>query len=503
MMRQGAPTGRVAAVLALLAATLVTTPGVKAAGDGTQDAPAALIERYVRGSDGVRKARADLEAAEDAYEKEAGIARRPRVAVASTPLAYGVPSPAAGGSVRPDPGEPVWSSRTELDLTWSPLPALNFGASGSVEKDVTSGDWARSVGLNGTLALWPWPGPDLDAQDALAKLEQAQRALVQAEAQARIDGQLLYVRLRVARARVELARQEAQSRASVLQQAIAKQASGLASAADVAQAQIQAQSALASLQEAVAQAASLEGSLVPMEGEVAVLPLDDALIEMARSIVDAARSASSLWPLQEADQWGLVAGVRELPASLRQQAVETDPSVVGAARRLDLARQRLDAVGKGWGDASVRADVSSTAGRDGETWETRWSVGLSLSTDILDGGARSLERRQAERAVETAAQDLERARQDAGQAADSAWRTLSAAALRMEASRMELEQAYLSYRAAVERRAKGVSGDSDVEQARRAAWSSALDLAEAAASVRAQQQRLAWQAGLSIEEVAR
>ena len=494
MIRRGL-VGAAAAVVALLLAVAAAAAAVP------EDQ---AVEAYVADHAQVRKARADLEAARIAYERATKVAFAPSVAVSGS---LGTQSPrdsSAGG----DGQERV--ANGGLSLTWSPVVPLSVEASllhgsGLTRSEGGPGEASfegTRASLETSLALWPPPAlqsRSLDADAARLTLRQAEYALNRATQEARLEGRRLYTQVQVAAARLDVARRRLALAQQALTRAVGQQRAGLMGEEGVLQARSAAQTAALTVQKAAATLADLERQLGLSADLVEPLPEGDELAALARqaaerALAELARAAEEWgWavpvaPLDGSD--GVVTGVPSLPEGLVQPAVDASFEVRHARDQLELARRRLEAVQRAWGSASLSASAVTTSTSAQPDPSTNWSVRLSVSLDLFDGGQRRLDEAQAASAVAEA----ERAVQDAVEQVRGEIEALSqdvaTSVLELHAARVQLDLAETQLESVNSRYRRGVASVDSLTEAQLGRAEAALALLEAARSVEIAWQRL-------------
>lgn len=489
---------------AAAAALLLAVAATGAAAVSEEEA----VEAYVAAHAGVRKARADLEAARIEHEQVTRVAFAPALAISG--------NLGSGESARSDGGSSAGQSSTAnggLTLTWSPAVPLSIkaGLQHGSGLPAAPGDGARASGdaatvasLEASLALWPPPSMQnrsLEAESARLGLQQAEHALVTATEEARLEGRQLYTRLQVAAARLSLARQRLSLSQRALARAIEQRQAGLLGEESVLQARSAAQQAALTVQQAAASLSGLERQLRLSASQVEPLPQGDELAALARRASEQALGllASSGGELglprltaSPAEGDGVVTALPALPESVRQAAVERAFEVRHARQQLELARRRLEAVRQGRGTAALSASASArtpSAGKDGAA-STSWSVSLSAGLDLFDGGKRRLDEAKAASALAEAERAVEDAREQVRQEVEVRWQEVATATLELLAARAQLDVAEVQLQSARSRHQRGVASADSVVEAELGRADAALSLLDAARSLEVAWQRL-------------
>lgn len=466
------------------------------------------VEAYVAAHAGVRKARADLEAARIEYEQVTRVASSPALAVSGLLGLEGTGRPSSGSAAGA-----ASTANGALTLTWSPAAPLSVKANlqhgtGLAEAraggGTTSDEAATVASLEASLALWPPPSMQsrsLEAESARLGLQQAEHALVTATEEARLEGRQLYTRLQVAAARLSVAEQRLALARQSLARAVDQRQAGLLGEDGVLQARSAAQKAALTVQQAAASLSGLERQLRLSASQVEPLPQGEKLAALARLASEQALSllASGGGELglprltaSPAEGDGVVTALPALPESVRQAAVERAFEVRHARQQLELARRRLEAVRQGMGTAALSASAStrtSSAGKDGAA-ATSWSVSLSAGLDLFDGGKRRLDEAKAASALAEAERAVEDAREQVRQEVEARWQEVATATLELLAARAQLDVAEVQLQSARSRHQRGVASADSVAEAELGRADAALSLLEAARSLEVAWQRL-------------
>jgi len=488
---------------------LLAVAGLLAAGGlgtaGAQEQPTlsmeAVVEAYVDSHASVREARTRLETAQADYERKTRVASAPSLEASAMTRATAVESE----------GDPTSVANGGVALTWAPVAPLSLQAdvrhgSGLAESSQSGKDLpgtATRLSLQASWTLWPPPvsqARNLDAEQARLALDQALHGLETAIEQARLEGARLYDQARLARARLELARQRLDAAERSLARTIDQWAAGLAGEEAVLQARSAAQSAALAVQQAVATLSGIERQLGVEADRLPALPKGDDLVHLARQTVEdvlahlasSAQAAGLPAIVPEAGEatGGVLRGLPPLPDEVLERVVAGSFEVAQARHQLDLARRRLAAVRQGVAAAALSARAESWAGETARPGEV--TVSLTASLDVLDGGARRLDEAQAARGVADAERTLEDAEAKVRHEALARWDEVGTALLQMVSARIELQLAELAWEAAQGRYERGLGSADQLEEADRGRMEAALDLFEAARTLqRAWEQLLA------------
>lgn len=484
---------------------LLAVAGLLAAGGpgvaGAQEQPAlsmeAVVEAYVDSHASVREARTRLETAQADYERKTRVASAPSLGASAATRAT------ADGGGR----EPPSVANGELTLTWAPVAPLSLQAQawhGSGREDPGTGSSSREtstiLSLEASWTLWPPPGSqprNLDAEQARLALDQARRALETAIDQARLEGQRLYQQARLGRARLEIARQRLDAAERDLARTLEQRAAGLVSEEAVLEARSAAQSAALAAHQALATLSGIERQLGVTADRLPALPRGDELVDLARraarTILDHLTASAgtaglpAVVPEQE-PSGGVMRGIPPLPEEVLERLVAGSVEVAHARQQLELARRRLNAVRQRVGGATVGAAWSRTTQRGSS--QEQLTLSLAASLDPFDGGARRLDEADAARAVRDAEQAVADAEAQVRREALARWDEVGSAILQLASARMELELAELTWEAARGRYERGVASVAQLEQADLGRSEAALDLLEAAETLRQAWQQL-------------
>lgn len=511
--------GLTAALAAGLSVALAAGPVAVASragevgGSGAEADVEEAVRAYVDLSREVRQAQAKVDAARLQYRKLVEVAAAPALSV-STGLGWSADEGPAGlASASPD-------SAAVATLTWSPVPPLTLtgrlqlsegarslrGLTGSPEDAAPSGQGQDVATVEAAWSLWPPAGAtdrSLKAEQARLDLLDAERAARAARRQAAIDGRLWYARVQVRAARLEVARRDLDSALGQVDRTLAQFRAGFVGEDAVLQARASAQKAAAAVQEAAGALRAAEQALGRPADRISPLPTDAGRVAYARraaaealgftqELVRSLLSGEQSWPPEASGAVGVVLDVPALPEALKQRVVESSPELALARLRLELARRQLEAVRANWGSASLSASTEVPVRRDGGGGgsPSTWSVGFSARLALLDGGARRADEAEARRSLEEAGLAVADAARAVADELESRWHAVGQAALNLLAARVALDQAVLRQAVVEARAGQGAASPAELDEARRALDRAALDLVEAAATLRAEAERL-------------
>lgn len=252
----------------------------------------------------------------------------------------------------------------------------SLGASLATSRSLSAGGTPATTDALGFNAAWEldlWGRLSGSVDGALARLQASQEDL--AAVRLSLQGTLTqsYLALRTADAQAELLQGTLQSYQRSLQLIQNRYAAGLASSADVAQAQGQWRSTQAQLIEAGITRAQLEHALAVQTGRA---PADFSLVK------------SSALP-----------AVPELPALLPASLLQRRPDIAAAERRVAAAFAQEGVARSAYFPSLT---LSANAGYRGDSLANLvsapnllWSVGPALAASVFDGGARRSAQEQA------------------------------------------------------------------------------------------------------------
>lgn len=257
------------------------------------------------------------------------------------------------------------------------------GASGTGGNTGSSGNISTnySLGLNASweLDLWGRVSGTVSASQASAQASSDDLAAARLSAQASITQ--TYFSLRAADASVRLLQETLQGYEQSLKLTNNRYRAGVASSADVAQAEAQYKSTQAQLIEAQTSRAQLEHALA------ALLGLPPAAFSL---------EAGAELPLPP-----------EVPAMLSSQLLEQRPDIAAAERRVAAANAQVGVARAAFFPALT---LSATAGYRGASLSNLvsapnlfWSLGPSLALALFDGGARTAAVESARASLDLAA----------------------------------------------------------------------------------------------------
>ena len=257
------------------------------------------------------------------------------------------------------------------------------GASGTGGNTGSSGNISTnySLGLNASweLDLWGRVSGTVSASQASAQASSDDLAAARLSAQASITQ--TYFSLRAADASVRLLQETLQSYEQSLKLTNNRYRAGVASSADVAQAEAQYKSTQAQLIEAQTSRAQLEHALA------ALLGLPPAAFSL--------EAGAELPPPPE------------VPAMLSSQLLEQRPDIAAAERRVAAANAQVGVARAAFFPALT---LSATAGYRGASLSNLvsapnlfWSLGPSLALALFDGGARTAAVESARASLDLAA----------------------------------------------------------------------------------------------------
>lgn len=370
-------------------------------------------------------------------------------------------------SVRTEVGRLAWRSDDEdgfeftsgltldrpvtLTANWQLAPGTTLSGRVSSEKDDN-----RVATLSLTRQLWPHPmhsSSEISRQAALEGLDELPKRQERAQASAFIDVYKRYRGLQVDEARVELLAQAVEAKEEHHALMSGRREWGLASEEEVIEAALDLDRARADLERAERNLSltkeAFARDLGLASGDFHVEPLPD---EMAVVEVDLA--------VEEAIQEALAASAEVRAAERHLRSVE---------RRVEAARQA--------GPFTVSIGVETNL----STWSDRPHAAAFVtgSYDLLDGGARRVERQEAELALERARRDLDSARK--GVQDDVARRLSELEWLRrqVEFAEVSLSLAERTYQARLEQARMGLATRAAVDESRRAAEEARLESIDA------------------------
>ncbi|MBO2522126.1 MAG: hypothetical protein CW345_10085 [Firmicutes bacterium] len=287
-------------------------------------------------------------------------------------------------------------------------------------------------------------------------VRESEARLARARASALVDVYRRYRSLQVEEAKLELQAAAAALAEERYRETLRQWELGLVSEADIANAELERDRAQANLVRARREFELTKAAF-------------------ARDLGLGAAGGMRLEPLPAETSWS---PVTVDPEAAAQRALAASVDVLAARRNLEAAERRYEAALADTGlRASLSVGVQVPRWSGGSTPEYRASLGATY--DFLDGGARQVERREAELALERARRALENAeiaiRTDVARRLNE----LDWLAAQVDFARRGLESARRTYEARVEQAARGVISERTVEESRRSVQEAYLAYVEA------------------------
>ncbi|MFN8603014.1 MAG: efflux transporter outer membrane subunit [Candidatus Binatia bacterium] len=269
---------------------------------------------------------------------------------------------------------------------WYPQVAIGASASRSLQSANLFGnlggsgnkveDYSMPLAVSWQLDLWGRVRRSVESSETSAQASAADVAATRLSLQSELA--LDYFQLRTVEAQARLLEQTVQAYEESLRVVKNREAQGIASGADVAQAETQLETTRAQLVDLGVQRAALEHAIAVLIG---VPPAEFSL---------AARPLETPPPA--------------IPASVPSELLERRPDVAGAERRVASANAQI-----GVAEAAYYPTVTLSASggfeashfADWFTWPSRfWSVGPAITETVYDGGLRASQTEQARAAYD-------------------------------------------------------------------------------------------------------
>ncbi len=266
----------------------------------------------------------------------------------------------------------VGSSRAGL------FPTINLTGGASRTANVSTSPKGTSYSVQGGLSnweidLWNRVGAGVDAAGSRLQASRATLAATQLSLQATLTQ--TYFSLRAAEATTAMLAQTTDAYGKSLALTQNRYQGGVASAADVAQAETQLKSAQAQQQEAQLQRAQLEHALAVLLG------LAPASFQFAPSTLAPGKFADSYLPMPPA-----------VPVQLPANLLERRPDIAAAERQVAAANAQIGAADSAFFPALTLSANGGFRNNDLGTLiqsaNKFWSIGPSLVLGVFDGGAR-------------------------------------------------------------------------------------------------------------------
>lgn len=271
----------------------------------------------------------------------------------------------------------VGSSRAGL------FPTINLTSGASRTANVSTSPKGTSYAVQGSLSnweidLWNRVGAGVDAAGSRLQASRATLAATQLSLQATLTQ--TYFSLRAAEATTAMLAQTTDAYGKSLALTQNRYQGGVASAADVAQAETQLKSAQAQQQEAQLQRAQLEHALAVLLG-LAPASFQLAPSPLALSPLALGKFADSYLPMPPA-----------VPVQLPANLLERRPDIAAAERQVAAANAQIGAADSAFFPALTLSANGGFRNNDLGTLiqsaNKFWSIGPSLLLGVFDGGAR-------------------------------------------------------------------------------------------------------------------